>query len=124
MGVKRREVGMAVILTIVTCGIYGIVWMIGLVDDLNSVSNEPNQTSGITVWLLSIVTCGIYYLIWLYKAGSRIDEIRMRNNMPSNNKGMLYCLLAVFGLSIVSMALLQEDINSLIDVNSNNNVVY
>ena len=57
--------------------------------------------------LLSIVTCGIYYMYWLYKMGEKTDYIR-RVNASSN---ILYLVLGLFGLAIVSLALMQDSIN-------------
>ena len=66
---------MCIIFTLITCGIYGIYWMIKLNDEVNIVSGEPQATSGGIVFLLTIVTCGIYGLYWLYKMGERCDRI-------------------------------------------------
>ncbi len=108
----QRNIAVAIILTIVTCGLYGIYWMVKLVDELNEASSEPNATSGVMVVLLSIVTCGIYSLIWLYKAGEKINRAKGMRNLPiDSNAGIIYLVLGVFGLSIVSYALLQIELN-------------
>ena len=43
---KQRSVGIAILLSIITCGIYGIYWMICLVNELNTASDRPGDTSG------------------------------------------------------------------------------
>ena len=106
--IKNRSIAVCIILTIVTCGIYGIVWMIQVVNDLNVACGEPQDTSGGVVWLLSIVTCNIYLWVWLYKAGKKVD--RMTNAMNSSNS-LIYLLLGIFGFSIVSFALIQNELN-------------
>lgn len=65
------------------------------------------------VLLLSIITCNIYGLYWMYKAGEKVDVARTSRGLPSQNNGLLYVLLSVFGLSIVSWALLQSELNQL-----------
>ena len=70
--IQQRNLAVCIILTIVTCGIYGLVWLYWLNDDTNTVSNEPNPTSGGIVILLSIVTCGIYGIYWAYKQGEKL----------------------------------------------------
>ena len=55
----QRNIALAIVLSIVTCGIYGIYWMIKVVDELNEASNNQNGTSGGMVFLLSLVTCSI-----------------------------------------------------------------
>ena len=60
------------------------------------------------VVLLSIVTCGIYALYWYYKMGERTDRIK---GSQEGSTGLIYLLLAIFGLSIVSVCLIQDTIN-------------
>ena len=63
--IVRRSIPLAIIFTIITCGIYGIYWMIKLNDEVNYLSGETQATSGVVVFLLGIVTCGIYLFYWL-----------------------------------------------------------
>ena len=56
------------------------------------------------------VNCGIYFLIWNYRMGQRIEKAGGRN------EGIIYLLLAVFQLSIVSLALMQVAYNDLLDM--------
>lgn len=106
-GITRRSIPVAILLSIVTCGIYGIYWMIKLNDDVNVLALEPNATTGGMVFLLSLVTCGIYGLYWMYQMGERCDRIKGN----AGNSGLLYLLLGIFGLSIVSYCLMQDTIN-------------
>ena len=109
--VKERSVAVAIILSIITCGIYGLYWLACMSDDLNALTG-CNETSGGTVVLLSIVTCGIYNWYWLYKAGEKVDMLKSRNGVQSSNSSIIYLLLGIFGLSIVSYALIQDEINN------------
>ena len=112
-----RDIAIAIILSIVTCGIYGIIWTIKLVDELNEASATPNATPGLTVFLLSIVTCGIYMYIWLYKSGAVLNTAKANYGFPTEaNNGVLYLVLALFGLSIVSFALIQSEMNKISSV--------
>ncbi len=108
---KQRSVGVSILLSVVTCGIYALYWLYQLAEDVNLVSQRPNATSGGTVVVLNIVTCGIYGLYWFYKAGEAMDEVRYRNNQPSGNLAIVYLVLSVLGLSVVGMALLQSEVN-------------
>ena len=109
----QRNIAVAIILSIVTCGIYGIIWMISLVDNLNEASGEPNNTSGGMVCLLSIVTCGIYQWIWLYKAGESVSKAKAMRGMDATNNGTMYLVLSLFGLGIVSWCLIQSELNKI-----------
>lgn len=110
--IKERNIAVCIILSIVTCGIYGIIWFISLNDDANTVSGDF-KTSGGLAFVLSLVTCGIYMLYWMYNQGSKIDAAKQNRGIPSSNSGVLYLILAILGLSIVSYALMQNELNQL-----------
>lgn len=101
---------MCIVLSIVTCGIYGIVWFVGMANDVNTVTGR-NGMSGGMVFLLTLVTCGIYGIIWAYQAGEALDNLRAANGSASGSQGILYCLLTLFGLGIVAYALMQNELN-------------
>jgi hypothetical protein len=103
--VKNRSIVTALILTIVTCGIYGIYWMAALQNESLAAAKEEG-TSGAMAVVLTIVTCGIYGFYWAYKLGERIDRIN-----GSQNSGVIYLILQFFGLGIVAYCLAQDGLN-------------
>ncbi|MDD6005614.1 MAG: DUF4234 domain-containing protein [Firmicutes bacterium] len=109
---KKRNPGLALLLSLLTCGLYAIYWEIVLVDDVNFVT-ERRTTSGVMVFLLSILTCGIYWLFWVYQAGVAIDDARAKAGLPATNKGILCLILSIFGLGIIAMMIIQNDVNEL-----------
>ena len=111
---QRRNIALAIILSIVTCGIYQIYWLYKLAEDNNYIRNDPTATSPGLVVLLSIVTCGIYQLYWMYKAGETVDNIRVNQGMAPGSKAILYLLLTLF-FPIVAFCLLQNDYNEMAD---------
>lgn len=112
-GIQPKNIALCIILSLVTCGIYGIYWIYSMAEDLNKISGDPNPTSGGVVVLLSIVTCGIYLYYWTYKAGTTIDQYNSSRGVPSSNSGILYLILTLCGLSIVTYALIQNNLNQL-----------
>lgn len=110
--ITSRSIPMAIILSIITCGIYGIYWLYCLVNDLNTASGRENDTSGGMMILFSIITCGIYSLVWYYTAGAKVADIEEYDGRPRDGYlGILYLLLSLFGFSIVNMALIQNELN-------------
>ena len=107
----KRSIGVCIILSIVTCGIYGIYWMIKLNDELNPAADKPNATSGGMVFLLSIITCGIYAFVWMYRMGENVDVIKAKAGVQAGNTGIMYLILTFFGLGIVNYCLMQDTIN-------------
>ena len=78
---------------------------------LTIITEDNDSPKGSTVVLLSIITCGIYGLYWSYMSGKRIDNKRIEEGYSSSELGILYLLLSLFGLSIVTLALMQNEIN-------------
>ena len=113
--IKQRNIAVCIILSIVTCGIYGLYWFVCLTDDVNTAAEEQGTTGAVAL-LLSIVTCGIYGLYWAYKMGEKVDLIKSRNGMQTSNSGIMYLILNFIGLSIVTWALLQNELNQVADV--------
>ena len=112
---KQRSVGIAILLSIITCGIYGIYWLIMLNDETNYVSgHQQDGTSGGVVFLLTLVTCGIYGYYWAYKQGEKLNEAKAMRNMPADsNASIIYLILQIFGLGIVAYALMQNELNKM-----------
>lgn len=109
--VQQRSIVTAIILTIVTCGIYGIYWLIKLNDEVNTITGDAEAPSGVMVWLLGIITCGIYTFIWMYKMGNKLDDYYEAKGMGRSNRGVIYLVLTLFGLGIVSYAMMQDSVN-------------
>ena len=112
--IKRRDIVVAIILSFVTCGIYGIYWFIVMTDDANKVSGE-NNPSGIMAFVFSLLTCGIYTFYWNYKMGKTVYEAGRKYGKNISDNSVLYLVLSLFGLSIVNYCLIQNDLNSFVD---------
>lgn len=114
--ITSRGIAVSIVLSIITCGIYSLYWLYCIVTDLNMASGETEDTSGGLVVILDIVTCGIYLLYWYYKAGGKVNKIHYLNNQPQDSSlGLLYLLLSLFGFGIVSIALIQNELNKVAD---------
>lgn len=112
-GPQKQNIALCIILSIVTCGIYMYYWLYRMTEDTKLLNNDPNATSGGMVVLLSLVTCGIYLYYWMYKQGESIDAAKNARGVASSNSGILYLILSLVGLSIVSLALMQNEINTM-----------
>ena len=84
--IKERNIVVCIILSIITCGIYGIYWLVCMVNDVNVAADTPNDTSGGVVFLLSIITCNIYFWFWCYKAGEKIQLAQQKRGLPSDSQ--------------------------------------
>ncbi len=109
---KQRSIATAIILSIVTCGIYGLYWFVCLNNDVNTMNEQPG-TSGGTALLLTIITCGIYGWYWSYKQGEKIEAIKAKRGLPAGNSAVLFLVLSIVGLAIVAYALMQNELNKM-----------
>ncbi len=110
--IAKRSIPLALILSIVTCGIYAAYWFVKLTDEVNEIEGYTNATSGLLELVLCIVTCGIYAFYWSYKMGEKIDRMK---GVPNSYTGILYMVLTFFCLMIVNQALIQDTINDRLD---------
>lgn len=111
--IKKRNIALYLILSIVTCGLFGLYWEYVLVNDTNIATGNTEGKNGIVVILLNLITCGIFWWIWVYKAGEGLDAVKVKNGGQAGNRGILYLVLSIFGLGIVAVALIQNELNEL-----------
>lgn len=78
---KPRDVVMRLILTFVTCGLYGLYWMKTLTDDIHHFSENPKTPTGGKVVLLTLVTCSLYFYYWLYQISGELVEARREKGL-------------------------------------------
>lgn len=112
--ITKRNVGLAIVFTIISCGFYGIYWFIMITDEANYLSGE-GETSGGMAFLLTIVTCGLYKFYWNYKMGKVMMRAQENMGMFPSDNSILYLILSLFGLDIISYSIIQSDINKIAD---------
>lgn len=115
--IQQKNIALCIILSLVTCGIYGLIWFIKLTDDTNTVT-PPNPagkpyTSGGIALLLMIVTCNVYGLYWAYKQGEKLDNAKAARGMATSSQGVIYLILELFGLGVVAWAMMQSQLNEM-----------
>ena len=108
--VEERNIVTCILLSIITCGIYGIIWMINMANDVNAVSDEKGPSGGMVV-LFTIITCGIYGIYWVYKAGQNMYAAGKKYGKDTADNAVLYLVLAIIGLQIVDYCLIQSELN-------------
>ena len=100
-GVLKENWGLLsyVLLSFITCGIYGWYTIYKLSNDINIACNgDGENTSGLVKTLmLTIITCGIYGWIWHYKLGNRLAKNASRYNLTFQENGTTVLLWMLFG---------------------------
>lgn len=98
---KTRDVMLRILLTILTCGLYGLYWQKTITDDIHRFSERPQTPTGLKSVLLTLVTCSLYFYYWLYKISGELVEARREKGLsldPVSN--------ATYVLTIVLTSLL------------------
>ena len=108
----RRSIGLGILLTLITCGIYGLYWQYKQMAILNAWLGS-NEFSFWKWFFLTIITCGIYEVYEEYKMGQSINTVQSKNNFfVTSNLSIICLLLTLFGLGLVTTAIQQHHINN------------
>lgn len=101
--ILHRNFWKYLLLSFVTCGIYGIYVLWGMVKDINEVCGEDGKSSPnyIIVFLLSYVTCGIYGLYWWYVQGERLYRAAPQYGVSIREKGSTILLWKILGYTLM-----------------------
>lgn len=127
--IKQRNLLTMILLSFITCGIYGIVFWYNYSDDMNKVCyGDGKETKNyIIVILLSIITCGIYTWVWYYGLGNRLCENAPRYGTRLTEDGTTVLMWMIFGSLLCgfgyfyAMYILVKNMNVLADLYNRNN---
>ena len=107
MAIKQRNIVTCIILSLVTCGIYSIYWLIMLARE--AVSVKDSSDSGI----LEIVLMLFLPFLGFFMAEKKLAEGCAAKGVAHTDNSILYLILGLLGLGIVSACMLQNDLNKL-----------
>ena len=110
MAIKERNIVTSIILTLVTCGIYGIYWTIMLAREAVSVKDPADNA------LLEIVLMLFLPFLGLFLGEKKFAEGCADKGIAHTDNSILYLILGLVGLGIVSVCMLQNDLNKLAKV--------
>lgn len=108
--INKRSIGVSILLSIITLGLYGIYWMHLLVKNNRAINKNEGSCFG---EMLCIIFVPFYSLYWWYTRGERLKQSFNKHNYTATSSGVVFLILAIFCLDIVSMAIMQNDFNSL-----------
>jgi len=112
MNIKERNIVVAIILSIVTCGIYGIYWLIMLAREAVSVKDPADSA------VLEIVLMLFLPFVGFYLAEKKLAEGCAEKGIEHKDNSVLYLVLGLIGLGIVSAVMLQNDLNKIAALNN------
>ena len=107
MNIKNRNIVTAILLTLVTCGIYGIYWAIMLAKEAVSVK-DPNDDG-----ILEIVLMLFLPFLGFFLAEKKFAEGCQMKGIPHSDNSILYLILGLVGLGIVNFCMMQNELNKI-----------
>ena len=109
----KKDVGTAVFLSIITFGVYFVIWMNSLIKAVNS-TKKTNTNS--VAEMLCILFVPFYSLYWWYSRGEYLKRyINSKYEADkASNSGAIYLIFGLLGLPIISAALFQKDLNQFV----------
>ena len=111
---EKRDPMMVVLYTLLTCGIYGIFWWYQTITEIKNALGREDINPGMEI-ILAVVTCGLYGIYLYYKYPMLMLEMQDRAGRPRNDITMMSLLLAIFGLAIISIPVMQSELNNIWD---------
>lgn len=123
MNLTKRNVALWVLICILSCGIGTLFWLYNIAKDIKATIND--EKVALDPWLvvlLSLATAGLFLAYYGYVVGTSMDNEFTANGISSgsvgNNRGIIYAVLPLLGLGIISIALIQTDLNTIADSKS------
>lgn len=107
-----RNPVLVVILSIVTCGIYQLVWLFMVCNEINNLTEEK-KVDPVIYFLLGIL-CFPLIFIGMYKIDEALFDINTKAGLPANKNFIIWLLLCLVGVGGYFMAYqVQEQLNTL-----------
>lgn len=114
--IKERNIIVQILLTVVTCGLYGIYWFITLTDEAAQAAGDA-EFSGGKAFIFTLLTCGIYGIYWYYKMGKTLYQANTKAGIVASDNAVLFLVLGLFGFGIVNYCIMQNELNGLARAN-------
>lgn len=111
MNIKSRNIVTAIILTIVTCGIYGIYWAICMAREAVSVK-DPSDSG-----MLEIVLFLFLPFLGFFLAEQKLSAGCAEKGIEHKDNSVLYLILGLIGLGIINYCMMQSDLNKIAETN-------
>lgn len=107
---KNRSPAMVLILTLLTCGLYGLVWLWQVGTELREELRLTDQNPGLDV-ILTVLTATIWGYVVVYRYAKQAAEAQNRVGVPPSDLSLPALILSILGLWCVTFALLQSELN-------------
>jgi hypothetical protein len=112
---EKRDPIMVIVFGILTCGIYMYFWVYQTSLEIKNALGGREDINPTLDVVLSIFTCGLYVIYLAYRYPQLLMELQDRSGQPRNDITTISIILAICGLGIVSLFMIQTELNKVWD---------
>ncbi len=112
---EKRDPIMVIVFGILTCGIYLYYWIYQTSTEIKNALGGREDINPTLDIVLTIITCGLYLIYLCYRYPQLLLEMQDRTAQPRNDISTISIILAICGLSIVSLFMIQTELNKVWD---------
>lgn len=105
-----RSLVLTLVLIFITCGIWGLVLVYQMGQELDEHQGKGQINPGMDL-VLTFLTCGLWAIYLMYKYPQVLHEITQEEGATPVDLTMPCLLLSIFGLQIVALLILQDALN-------------
>jgi uncharacterized protein DUF4234 len=108
----QREPVTILLLSLVTCGVYYLIWKYQTTEELRQASGDNSINPGLDL-ALTVLLCGIWGIYTDYRNAKKVFELAQRSGMQRSDQSTIVLILDLFGLAIATPFILQGEFNAL-----------
>lgn len=108
IGFARRNVGSCIILTIMTCGIFGIIWLVKICKDLGRLHGDENPVGGEVLLYLFVPFYSVY---WAYAKGKQMYEDSKKRGGNLTDRKYIYLFMNLMFMQLFTLGFIQTQLN-------------
>lgn len=121
LDIEQKDIAAAIIISILTCGIYAIYWLYCIMKSIKVLKGEDESVAGELLCFIFVPFYGVY---WCYtRSDVLVSELKKHGITATTSKeGSL--ILSLLALGLVVYGIMQSDLNKLYDKQWNAKMAY
>jgi hypothetical protein len=115
--IKERNGVVVIVLSLVTCGVYYLIWLYSTTNELKEALADAELKPGVDVFL-TILTCSLWSIYVQYRNAQKVHAGLLSRDPNAKDQSDMVLAMHLVGLFVgatwlVSMYILQEELNRL-----------
>lgn len=107
---RSESIAKSVILSLITLGIYNLIWLFSLCKKIRLLKNDNKSIIGEYLLLFFVP---FYFQYWIYTRSKKIYNEALQRGINTNDNSINCVILALFGLHIIALAISQAELNTM-----------